>query len=287
MGTKTDIIIYFIKSFVINIYVYYSFNKISNVKSNNMKIKIINLICNIVLTSICTYIEFYINSFLSIIIICLLYGCILGIIVEKQIGYSVVMTILSYAICELCLVSSIIITFLPYKLIELNNNYLNLVILLLVQFILLYLFFKIKRFKNGFNFLYEKLNNDFADIIIINVSIAVILIACLLGTIFEGIEEIRRNLLVTFIILGIIMITIIQKTLTMYYKQKLLERTLQESKKEMIEKEHELEKLNNEKFNITKITHEFYNRQKAMELLVKQNINTNNNIIGELTNKIF
>lgn len=74
------------------------------------------------------------------------------------------------------------------------------------------------------------------------------------------------------------MITIIQKTLTMYYKQKLLERTLQESKKEISEKEHELQKLNNEKFNITKITHEFYNRQKAMELLVKQK-STNKNIL--------
>lgn len=40
-----------------------------------------------------------------------------------------------------------------------------------------------------------------------------------------------------------------------------------------------------ERFNVIKITHEFYNRQKAMELLVKQNINTNNNIKEELTNK--
>ncbi len=285
MGTKTDIIIYFIKSFVINIYVYYSFNKISNIKSNNMKIKIINLVCNIVLTCICAYIEFYINSFLSIIIICLLYGCTLGKITKKQIGYSVVTTILSYAICEICLVSSAIITFPLYKLIGINNYYLNLFIVLVVLLILLYAFFKIRRFKNGFDFLCKKLSNDFADIIVINISIAVILIACLLGTIFEGIEEIRRNLLVTFIILGIIMIIIIQKVLTMYYKQKLLEKTLQETQKELSEKEKELRNLNREKFSVSKITHEFYNRQKAMELLVKQNINTNNNIIEELTNK--
>lgn len=40
-----------------------------------------------------------------------------------------------------------------------------------------------------------------------------------------------------------------------------------------------------EKIPMRIITHEFYNRQKAMELLVKQNINTNNNITEELTNK--
>ena len=183
------------------------------------------------------------------------------------------------------LVSSIIITFVPYTIIWINNNYLNLFIILLIQFILLYAFFKIKRFKNGFNFLYEKLSNDFSDIIVINVSIAIILIACLLGTIFEGIEQIRRNLLATFIALGIIMIVIINKTLTMYYKQNLLERTLQESQKEIKEREEEVKALNNERFNISKITHEFYNRQKAMELLVKQNINTNSDMKEYDTNK--
>ncbi len=285
MRLQTDIIIYFIKLFIINIYVYYSFNRISNIKNNNMKITIINLVCNIMLTFICTYIEFYINSFLSIIIICLLYGGILGIMTRKPIVYSIVTTIISYAICEICLVSSAIITFPLYKLIGINNNYLNLFIVLVVLLILLYAFFKIKRFKNGFDFLCKKLNNDFADIIVINISISVILIACLLGTIFDGIEEIRRNLLATFIILGIIMIAIIQKTLNMYYKQKLLEKTLQETQKELSEKEKELRNLNSEKFSVSKITHEFYNRQKAMELLVKQNINTNNNITEELTNK--
>ncbi len=285
MELQTDIIIYFIKSFVINIYVYYSFNRIANIKSNNMRTRIANLVCTVILTILCTYIEFYINSFLSIIIICLLYGSILGFITTKPIGYSVVTTILSYAICEICLVSSTIITFPLYKLIGINNNYLNLFIILVVLLILLYAFFKIKRFKNGFNFLCKKLSNDFADIIVIYIGIAVILIACLLGTIFEGIEEIRRNLLATIIILGIIMIAIIQKTLTMYYKQKLLEKTLQETQKELNEKEEEVKNLNDEKFNVSKITHEFYNRQKAMELLVKQNINTNNNITQELTNK--
>ncbi len=285
MKLQTDIIIYFIKSFVINIYVYYSFNRISNIKDNNMKIRIANLLFTIILTILCTYIEFYINSFLSIIIMCLLYGSILGIITIKPIGYSVVTTIVSYAICEICLVSSVIITFPLYKLIGINNNYLNLFIILVVLLQLLYAFFKIKRFKNGFDFLSKKLSNDFADIIVINISIAVILIACLLGTIFEGIEEIRRNLLAIFIVLGIIMIAIIQKVLTMYYKQKLLEKTLQETQKELIQKEKELKNLNRERFNVSKITHEFYNRQKAMELLVKQNINTNNNITEELTNK--
>lgn len=285
MENQADIIIYFIKSFVMNIYVYYSFNRISNFKTYYKKWNIIILACNIVITILCTYIEFYINSFLSMIIICLLYGSILGIITKKQIGYSLVATIISYAICSVCLVLSVIITFLPYKIINITNNYFNLISVLIVQFIILYSFFKIKRFKNGFDFLYKRFNNDFADIIMINISIALIFTTCLLGTIFEGIEEIRRNLLITFVVLGFIMVIIIQKMLTMYYKQKLLENTLQEYKKEVEEKENELEKLNDEKFNISKITHEFYNRQKALELLVKQNIYAKNNVTEENISK--
>lgn len=271
MEIQTDIIIYFIKLFIMNIYAYYSFKKISNIKTDNIKRKIIVLVSNIVITIICTYLEFFINSFLSLIIVCLLYGSILGIVTKNKIGYSVVITLISYAICTICLVASVIIIFLPYKLINIENNYLNLIIILIVQFILLYAFFKIKRFKNGFDFLQNKLNNDYIDIIIINISTIIILIYCLLGTIYE---EITKNLLITFVILGFTMLAIIQKTLIMYYKQKLLEDTLQQYQKEIQEKENELKKLNDEKFNISKITHEFYNRQKALELLVEENMDT-------------
>ena len=65
----------------------------------------------------------------------------------------------------------------------------------------------------------------------------------------------------------------IQKTLTMYYKQKLLEDTLEGYKKEIAEKDKEIAELKNEKFKISKITHEFFNRQKALELAVNSKFN--------------
>lgn len=282
MNLLTDIIIYYIKLFIMNTYVYYCLKKISNIKEYNIKFIAILIIVNLILIFICAYIEFFINSFLSSIIVFFLYTMILSILGKKKIGYSLIVSIIAYAICAICFGIAVIVEYIPYKLLNINNYYLNLAIILLIQFGLLQSFLKIKRFKNGFDFLDEKLNNDFTDIIMINISITVILTYCLLGTI---VDEIRKNLVFAFVILGFTTIAIIQKTLTMYYKQKLLKGTLQEYKKEIKEKDEELKKLKDEKFNISKITHKFYNRQKALELLVKENIDIKSNTTKENASK--
>ena len=278
MEIKTEIIIYFIKLFATGEYTYYCYKKISNLKKNDLKILIKVFMISIFLAFICSYIKFFINSFLSTIIFCFLYGCILGVITKSKLGYSLLLTIIAYAISLICLGLSVIIEFIPYNLLQIKNNFINLFIILILQMGLIYGLFKIKRFKNGFDFLNKKSNNDFTDIIVIYISITIIFLYCLLGTIFDGIEEVRKNLLITFVILGFTMLVMIQKTLTMYYKQKLLENTLKEYKEELNAKQNEIENLKNEKFKISKITHEFYNRQKALELLVKQNINNDSKI---------
>ena len=74
------------------------------------------------------------------------------------------------------------------------------------------------------------------------------------------------------------MLLLIYKTFIIYNKQRIFENTLKEYKEELNAKQNEIENLKNEKFKISKITHEFYNRQKALELLVKQNINNDSKI---------
>jgi len=118
-----------------------------------------------------------------------------------------------------------------------------------------------------------KLNNEFTDIIIIDISAVIILVYCLIGTYVKNYnEEAARNLVVSFLILSITMLITIQRTLTMHYKQKLLNQTMKDYERELAEKDQEIERLKNEKFNISKITHEFYNRQKALEMSVKDNL---------------
>ena len=190
-------------------------------------------------------------------------------------GYSIILTTISYSICTIFYVASVVLGYIFHDNIGRNDYYLNFIIIVIIQSILFFTFFRIKRFKYGFDFLNKKLNNDFLNIIMINISTTIILTYCLLGTIND---DITKNLLLVYIILGFTMLLLIYKTFIIYNKQRIFENTLKEYKEELNAKQNEIENLKNEKFKISKITHEFYNRQKALELLVKQNINNDSKI---------
>lgn len=263
---NTDIITYFLKTGITSLFVAYTYYKFLNHK--NVKSFLIILLLSPILASICTVLKFYINSFLAIIILCYIQGCLLGVLEHQKLGYSIVLTSASYAISTICQVLSVIIMFIPYRIFKIYNDYLNLIGILLLQFTLLYFVLKIRRFKSYFDDVHKRLDNEFADVIMINISTAIILVACLLGTIMQGIEKIRINLLISFIILSFTMVTLIQKTLKMYYKQKLMTDTINNYEKQINDQNLKIEKLSNEKYKISEVLHKFYNRQEALEMAV-------------------
>lgn len=163
----------------------------------------------------------------------------------------------------------------------LDNKLINLIISAIIATILLVGFFKVKRFKRGFAFLKNKLNNDYTEIAMINISALVILVYSLFGNYYG---DVTKQILFTFIAVGIIMIIMIQKTLTLYYKQKLLQQNIESYKEEIKEKDEKIKELSDEKFKISKLNHEFYNRQRALELKVEEFINNANmEASGELS----
>lgn len=281
-----DIIIYYIKIFFMNMFMNYSYCKILNIKNIKLNKKITFILINSILIGVCTYIKFFISSFWCIIILCVINTIVNSILYKNKLGISFITTFISYAVDFVCFEVSIILVYLLYKvfrinndIINLNNDFVNLPIILILNFLLLYKLLKIKKFKNGFDFLYKKFNNELTDILIVNISIEIILVYCLAANIIN--DEMTKKLLIIFSVLGCVMFIMIQKTLTMYYKQKLLEDTLEGYKKEIEEKDKEIAELKNEKYKISKITHEFFNRQKALELAVtskKQNTELKNRI---------
>ena len=104
----------------------------------------------------------------------------------------------------------------------------------------IWLFFEIKRFKKGFDFLNKSMDNDFNNLIAINISMVVILVYSLIGIIIH--DELTKSLLISFSILGIAMFIIIQKSITMHYKQKLLQDNLTQYKQDLTEKDQEIQK---------------------------------------------
>lgn len=266
-------IIDYIKLFVSNMCIYYCFEKISNNNKNHLKNNIFLAVINLIILFIYVPINNNVNSFLPFLSLYFIYAIIISKLTKNKLGYTMIITIVSYAIVAVLHTTSVIIQFIPYKLLykmfQKENIYLSLAIITVIQILLIYGFFKIKRFKHGFSFFNNKLNNEITDIIMLNISIIVIIIYCL----FEfGQDEITQKLFIMIFMLGIIMLFTIQKMLTMYYKQKLLTDTMEEYKKELVEKQNEIDKLKADKKNVSKITHEFYNRQKALELLVGSNM---------------
>ncbi len=260
--------LYCIELFIINFYVYMIYNKLINNRKTSVKEKIEITVINVCITALGTYFEFNVNTYANLILIVFIYGIALESISKNGIGYSLITTIISYAICVLSLFMSTAISFFSiYKLLGIKNMYILLIFIMTIQFLLLLVVMKIKRLKNGLTFIKNKFNNEPIDILIINVCATIILIYCLVGSMTK---ETMHNILLALIGLGITLVVIIQKSFTMYYKQKLMNDTIKQYEKDIHDKDEEIEKVSKEKYEISRINHEFYNRQKALELKVKE-----------------
>lgn len=277
MEIDIHVIIYYIRMLIMNMCVFYCVEKILSIKEISLKNKILVFVINIFLIFIYVSIKSITTSLLPFAILCFVYSMVLAKLTKISLGCSMMCTLIAYAISFVCHTIGIVIQFVPYRLIykiwNIDNMFISLLIISIIQILLIYGFFRIRRFKNGFSFLRHKLNNDITDIIVINISTIVIIIYSLF-IIYN--HEIAKNLFITFLTIGIMMFLTIQKMFTMYYKQKLLTDTMEEYKQELNEKQNEIDKLKNENKNVSKITHEFYNRQKALELLVANNMNIDN-----------
>ena len=198
----------------------------------------------------------------------------------------IITNLLANAIAYAIFIVASIIELIPMIIFKIKISTINFMLIALIDIILMLFFLKMKRLKNGLVFLNNNVCNNYIDIIVINISMTIILAYCILGNYYGNLT---MNLTVSFVILTIIMFIMIQKTLILYYKQKLLEKTMADYEEEIKQKDEIIKELSEEKFKISKVNHEFYNRQKSLEKAVKDFINNTSTEMGnELTiiNKI-
>ena len=111
-----------------------------------------------------------------------------------------------------------------------------------------------------------------------NISALVIMAYCLVGNYYGNLT---KHILISFIILCIFMLIIVQKALVLYYKQNLLKRTIEDYETDIKEKDNKIKELSEELFKTSKINHEFHNRISALELKVKDFTSNNSVEFGE------
>ena len=272
-----DFINIIIKNLFINICNYLICFKSINCKVNK-KIQVI--VASIITTIIYILAKYYMrnNTFSATVVTFFVQLLFLIWLIKENSKSLIVLNCISNAIVYCFMGIAILLEFVLQIIFKIKYSLINIVIILIITAILLIYFFKINRFKNGFSFLKKQNNDDYLDIIIINISALVLFAFCLSGSSNENMID---NILITFFALSIIMIIMIQKTLTLHYKQKLLARTIEDYKLEISNKDKQIEKLSKEKYKISKLNHEFYNRQKALELKVKEFVNNVNVEMGE------
>lgn len=279
----------FIKSFGTILCTGYCFSRIINYKDLDIFNRITILFLCIVLTIIECTLKYYISISLSTIIISFIYNIILCIFTRNKLGHSLIVTILSISISYVAFSISTVIVFIPITALKITdvNNPINFIIISILEFILIYYFFKVPRFKNGFPFLKNKIKNDYTDIFILIVSTITIFMYFLIGN--------YKDLLPQYLFLGftlsfMITVVILRKIFVLYQKQKLLEKTLKEYEAELKEKDAKLEQLLKEENKLTKANHEFYHRQEALKYKLINLQNTSkenfNEEYGELIDKI-
>ena len=272
--------VYILKTIFIVSCTYFSIFRVINKVKFNKKLIVYLTITIIIISVICGIIKYTINSLLSTIFLILLLSLFLKKDLEN-IGYCIILVSLALSINYIIFFIAIIFNFTINIIINLNNDYMNLIIMEIIHILLLNKFFKIPKLKYGFSFIEKNTQNEYADILILNVSVGIIILFILLtnyNVIFI------RSIFSVFILFIIIMFITIQKSIQLYYKQKLLIQDLEETKKELEEKKEEIKKLEQENLSFSKKSHSIAHKQKALEhklneiLLLKTELGSETNI---------
>ena len=276
-------IVYIIRLYVINLFTYYINFKIMNISMPKChKGKIGDVLIVFLITFLCKLIREWSNFLYLIVSIIILISILFAISTKNNIVHSMIVTMISLTINYIIFVISTFFSFIMFFVFNIQNDYINLAVILIIYIILIFGFLRIKRFKRGFVFLQQQLKNEYFDLLILNIS-CVILFSIVILSNYN--ELLTRNLILALIILATMMFITIQKSLQLYYKQRMLVKDLEETKKELEEKKSEVKELEKENLNFSKISHTIAHRQKSLEHKLEE-LNMNNEISNELGARI-
>lgn len=255
------IIIYVIKTMFMCICISYSNSKILDVKEktkSRLWILILYIIVATLYAYICETLQRKVNTTVfSAISVSIIYA----IIYKLKITYSSLISAVSIAINQIMWFGGIFISYFIINLFNIKNEYLNLFILSIIQFILLILFWRIKRIRNGITFLKKWKDDEYINLMLLNISSGILFIAVIISNYQEGVTSKFGIMLIIF---AIVMFITIWKSLQLYYRQQMLEKTLKQTQEELNNKNKEIEKLEAEILEFNGISHSIDHKQKAL-----------------------
>ena len=260
---------YFIKIILISMFTLKLNYEILDIKEKRVKNIIIITVILILIDLFCTFIQYISNSTTSVLFLDICISCILLNKLNKDIGYSLLITTISLCFNYIIYFISIIVGFAIYKILQISNEYILLLENLVIFVFLFKILCKIKRLKRGIAFLKDIKNNEYLGMLILNIAYVVFLAILIMNS------ADRKVFLMFIIIFSIIMFITIQKSLQLYYKQKLQEREVEEIKEELKNKDKEIKELEKENLKLNKKNHSIAHKQKSLEYELEQMVLNN------------
>lgn len=259
----------FIKNIFMNIAIIYCLLKITNNRIRN----ITDIFKTIILIILFSLVYVTIKGYFSTITAYLIYYFLVWITIFElkrlEIVSSIIIIMITISIALLSLFLASTINFVFMKLLDYDfkeYSVIECISIGTIQIVLIYLLFKIKRFKDGFSFIKKgneiKIRNKFGAVI----SISIVFIGIMLG-IFKN-NKTGRILAAIFAIIGVVMFYWIKKNITKHYKQKMKDRTVEILEDSIKEKDEEINELKDELSKALEINHKYNHRLSAMEKAV-------------------
>ena len=250
---------------------YYTVIKIINKKDINILNIIIMIFSVLIISIIVRIVEYKVDSYFSLLLLVGLVSIVNIINLRKNVIYSVLVTLISLCVNYVIYAISVMIAFFPNAILKLENDYISLVIILFIYIVLINRIFRIKKIKYGISFLQKKQENSYWNTMMLNICAIILFLITMLQdkAILNG-----RGIGLTFVILIAIMFFTIKQFFDLYYKQNLLTKDLEATKKELEEKKQEIAKFEQENLEYSKTSHSLAHKQKALEFKLEQLMKT-------------
>ena len=237
-------------------------------KEQKMKIIIANIVLGMIFSLLyIKYKEKDMNIAINNIICYFSYLLLFEMIIDYDLKKAIIFNSIIISISLIGLIVSTTISFMLLKILSFDlrkETIIEYLTIGIMQLAVLYLFFKIKRFKNGFSFFRNK--RKLFDLIGIAISI---LILCVYVVYCVHTEIKFETYVLMVIILGeILMLYWIKKSITKYYKEKMKDRTVEIQQEQIKEKDKKIDDLQTELSKVLEINHKYNHRLSAMERAV-------------------
>lgn len=264
---KIHVLNTFIKMFVISFFIFLTYEKITGYKSSKQCYVII-LFTSMVISMSYVIISMYLLPLITLMFLYIIYGLIINKIVEDKINY--IAYIYSCVIAYIIYLLAIIITGIILFVVSSKREQATPIASLIISFItsMLYLcIFKLKRFKNGFNFLKKKsIDKKIRNFAVFWTGIIIL--------IFGFSQKTNNMLLGSCIFIGAILIVIsiviwIKSQITKTYKNRMRDRTIEMQKAEIDEQARIIEEIKAENLKLATAVHKYNKKFSSLEFAMK------------------